>query len=529
MAVQRRGFLGRMGAVGAFAAGALPALEAHGNSVINPDPQHIKRRINGWIVLPNGEDDHNALEWAMSNTPRGGYVRLVRGTYKVGSPVVVADFDGWLIGAGTTKTTVTCSDEFSYEVWDNNGNAGSRPPSFPRVSVNGSLTKTPPTFIQVYRLPVHLGGSRRPSRITIRDIRFRGAMLHDDLWMFGDETLCVNISNVVDWNQPDTRQETVRQDVTIRNVEVDGYKSASFGIFENGCACITVLGSPVTTPNYNGLGVFDGDAIGAKNGGLIDVVPAQGDVTFKDCIFRNCRLGPGVVGYKDGTVRMIGNEIDGCRGNCMQLIDLGNMEVIIRDNDLFCDPFVLPGLLTAGIDNLPSSLGCIVAIQGFTAVYGVASNIQYLALSKPANPDNEPLEPWMPQGPGSAPAPSRFWIINNSCRSSETINTYCFHLVDGSNLAFGQPTLSAVVNGNSCDDSETCISLEHVAQALVTRNDCHAEQFGVELHNSRQVRVRDNDFEFPSGAEQCEIRSLQLGDKLDLSRVRDGAGTCSLQ
>lgn len=84
----------------------------------NPDSAHLFRRGRGWKVLPNGLDDHDNLEWVLRNTDKGGVVRLVSGTYKIGRPVIVPDFDGTLRGAGAAHTTVTCTDEFSYEIWE---------------------------------------------------------------------------------------------------------------------------------------------------------------------------------------------------------------------------------------------------------------------------------------------------------------------------------------------------------------------------------------------------------------------------
>jgi hypothetical protein len=57
------------------------------------------------------------------------------------------------------------------------------------------------------------------------------------------------------------------------------------------------------------------------------------------------------------------------------------------------------------------------------------------------------------------------------CRSSHTPNTYCLHVVDTANLAFRMPSVVASLKGNACEDSQTCISLEHVDQAeLKTMN-----------------------------------------------------------
>src|SRR5262245_38244062 len=97
--ISRRGFLGRVGAVGALVATtASPFANAEdwgGDSI--PDPAHVLRWGTGWKVLPTGHNDHDNLEWALRNTVSGGTVRLVPGTYKIGSPILVPDFDGRLV------------------------------------------------------------------------------------------------------------------------------------------------------------------------------------------------------------------------------------------------------------------------------------------------------------------------------------------------------------------------------------------------------------------------------------------------
>jgi hypothetical protein len=107
--ISRRGFLGRVGAVGALVATTSSTLANaedwggwsnerdwldidHVDSI--PDPAHLLRWGTGWKVLPTGHHDHDNLEWALRNTVSGGTVRLVPGTYKIGSPILVPDFDG---------------------------------------------------------------------------------------------------------------------------------------------------------------------------------------------------------------------------------------------------------------------------------------------------------------------------------------------------------------------------------------------------------------------------------------------------
>jgi hypothetical protein len=89
---------------------------------------------------------------------------------KVGKPVVVADFNGTLAGAGASFTTMTCTDDFNYELWESLGSPGSPPPPFPRVSVNGSTMKTAPVLIQFYKTPLVPGEdpAARANRIEIR-------------------------------------------------------------------------------------------------------------------------------------------------------------------------------------------------------------------------------------------------------------------------------------------------------------------------------------------------------------------------
>ena len=106
-----------------------------------------------------------------------------------------------------------------------------------------------------------------------------------------------------------------------------------------------------------------------------------------------------------------------------------------------------------------------------------------------------------------------------------TPNTYCIHVIDAARLAFGLETVRALVYGNVCEGSETCIALEHVDDGRVVFNACSSQAFGVELHNSHRAIVRNNNFEFPSSG-GCEIRVLELGEKIDFSRVVPGAGIC---
>jgi hypothetical protein len=504
-----------------------------GISFSPPDPDHIIRRARGWKVLPNGYDDHDNLEWALRNTESGGEVRLVNGFYKVGRPIVVADFDGTLAGAGAAFTTMTCTDEFNYELWESLGSPGSPPPPFPRVSVNDSTMKTAPVLIQFYKTPLQPGENpaQRANRIEIRNLRCRSVMIGEP-WALGDEVLCFNIVNSFDYDSPEAEQVTTRQDVEILGVEVDGYRTSAFAPFDVACACITVVGGTILTDNYNLQGSVDGDALGFLNGGLLDVIPAEGNVTFRSCTFRNCRVGPGVVGYHNATIKFENITTDHCRGNCLQLIDLGNSEIHVHDCDLFCDSFLLPPELAGGAVDVPSSLGCFTAVQGMAAVLGYPHNVQWLALAyDPAahqSPETGGLGTWRPRGTTRRPQPSNLVAVDNSCRSSETPNTYCFHLIDLANLGFASPTLLVQMQDNVCQESQTCISLEHVVGGQVFDNQCTSQQYGIELYNSTSTDIRDNQFDFnaPTG---CEIRELAFGDKIDFSRVVPGAGYCLMQ
>jgi hypothetical protein len=536
--ISRRDFIGRMGAAGAIAGSVVASgrFSATAGAQEVPDAAHVFRRGRGWKVLPNGIDDHDNLEWALRNTSNGGVVRLVPGVYKIGRPIVVADFDGTLAGAGAARTTITCTDALNVELWEAPGGGKDRgepkPRPFPRVPVNGSTTRTPPGVLLFYKTPLQPREhpSERANRIAIRNFRCRGSMAGEP-WMFGDEVLCVAIVNSLDWNDPEGAPETTRQDVTISGVEVDGYSTPEFGPFENACACISVLGGLILTSDYDLEGDVDGDAIGPANGGLLGVTPADGDVTIAGCSFRNCRLGPGVVGYRGGTVRLHNNTTDGCRGSCLQVLDASDARVLVRDNDLNCDAFLLPPELAGGATDIPSSLGCVVALQGVGAAIGQPSNVRFGALAfdeaaHAAHPEAGPFGTWRPQGPAAAPRPSEFSIEDNACQSSETPNTYCVHLVDVANLAFGSSTLRAVVRKNACAGSETCVSLEHMERGRVIHNECSSQAFGIELHDSERTWIVGNSFDFPLGGDGCEIRKLALGEKIDLSRVVPGAGVC---
>ena len=559
--ISRRGFLGRAGTIGALAGSGLvttvDAPRAQTDSVDdehwpnaggswapnlsgNPDPAHIRRRPNGWRVRPTGADDRENLQWALRNAGPGEIVRLTRGTFKLSKPVIVPDFNGALIGAGQHRTTITCTDEFSYEVWETSGAAAAGeppPPPFPRVeNLPGAATKSVPLLISFYKTPLQPGEDpeRRANKIVIANLRVRGAM-NGELWMFGDEVVSINIINSIDWHNPEVVQQTTRQDVIVSSVLVDGYRSAAFGPWENACACITVLGGLVLTADYDLSGNSDGDAVGAFNGGLLAVTPAEGDITFRNCTFRNCRVGPGAVGAINSRIVLENNTTDGCRGNCLQAWDVSNCRVIVDGNDLSCDSFILPPIFVNGEENVPSSLGCMVVLQGVIAAIGLPANIKWwgLANDEAAHARDPvlsgPLGTWRPQGPAAVPQfPSQFRITNNQCVSDPSINTYCVHIVDLGTLVTGQSSTRALIRNNVCEGSQTCIGIEHCDSVRVVANECDSLAYGVELHNSAGAFVARNSFEF-AGGPGCELHLLQLGEKIDISRVVPGAGVCAPQ
>ncbi len=519
------------------------AEDDYGNGTLapedNPDSAHLFRRGKGWKVLPNGWDDHDNLEWALRNTDKGGVVRLVSGTYKIGRPVIVPDFDGTLRGVGAAHTTVTCTDEFNYEIWEAPGGGKElgepKPPPFPRPPVDGSTTRSAPALFAFYKTPLQSGEhpDDRANRIKVKNLRCRSAMI-GDLWTFGDEVLCINIINSIDWHNPEAAPATTRQDVAISGVEVDGYSTPEFGPFENACSCITILGGVILTSNYDLDGDVDGDALGSVNGGLLGVTPAEGDVTFDSCTFRNCRFGPGAVGYTGGTMVWKNNTTDGCRANCLQIYEVGDSRVLVKGNDLQCDSFLLPPEMAGGATDVPSSLGCVVVIQGMGAALGYPNNLRWAELAfdpaaHAAHPEAGPIGTWRPQGPQLAPLSSSLRVIGNDCQSSESANTYCFHIIDLVNLAFGVPSVSAIVRGNDCSGSQTCVSLEHADDVEVVRNECSSQAFGIELHNAAGATIARNSFDFTHAVDGCEIQLLSLGEKVDFSRVAPGAGVCRYQ
>jgi hypothetical protein len=536
--ISRRKFVGHVAALGAAAGGL--AITGSARAEANPDPEFIKKAGKGWKVLPSGMDDQPNLEWALRNTAPGRTVRLDAGVYKLGCTVVVPDFDGKLIGAGSDQTTITCTDEYSYEVWESPGGGKDlgepKPQGFPRVPLEGSSTRVWPALLFFYKTPVQNGEDPldRANRIEVRGIRCRGSML-GDYWCFGDEAVLVTIINSMDWHHPESTPATTRQDVMLYDIEVDGYESSEFGPYGTSCACVTVLGGVILTDNFDLEGSVDGDAIGLANGALLGFTPAEGDVTISNCLFRNCRLGPGIVGLSDGKLLMENIVTDNCLNNCLQLVDNSNCNMVVRDNDLFCNSFLLPPEWTiGGATDVPSSLGCVVVIQGMAAALGIPQNVRWLSLAHDeaahaAHPEAGPLGTWRPMGPALAPAASPLKIRDVACRSSETANTYCLHVVDAANLAFGTPTVDVSLKGNACEDSFTCVSLEHIEQGEVKNNECASQAFGVELHNSPNVQIIGNDFSFPPGDPGCEIRELSLGDKIDFSRTLAGAGACSAQ
>jgi len=561
--ISRRRFIGQLGTAGAIVGGLVAPSAIHSRLNLsnnepdgwgdtedqyynnplgpedNPDSAHLLRRGRGWKVLPNGLDDHDNLEWALQNTDKGGVVRLVSGAYKIGRPVIVPNFDGTLRGAGAAHTTVTCTDEFNYEIWEAPGGGKElgelKPPPFPRPLVDGSATRTAPALFAFYKTPLQPDEhpDDRANLIKVKNLRCRSAMI-GELWMFGDEVLCINIINSMDWHHPEAAPATTRQDVVISGVEADGYSTPEFGPFENACACISILGGVILTSNYDLEGEVDGDAVGLANGGLLGVTPAIGDVTFDSCTFRNCRFGPSVVGYTGGKMVWKNNTTDGCRANCLQMYEVGDSRVLVEGNDLHCDSFLLPPEMTGGATDVPSSLGCVVVIQGMGAVLGYPNNLRWAELAfdpaaHAAHPEAGPIGTWRPQGPQLAPLPSSLRVIENNCQSSESANTYCFHIIDLVNLTFGFPSVRAIVRGNDCSGSQTCVSLEHLDDVVVVRNGCSSQAFGIELHNSTGAMVSGNSFDFPDDVDGCEIRSLSLGEKIDFSHVVPGKGVCMHQ
>lgn len=541
--MSRRNFIGRMGTAGA-AAGVGLTLPHQAASAIggpNPDTAKVQPRGSGFRVLPSGGDDSANLEWALCNTQPGGTVRLVKGTFKLGSTVIVPDFNGRLVGEGGKKTTITCTDEYSYEVWEKNGKVGPRPLPFPRRPIDGSATKTAPGLILFYKTPPN---GRDPetlaNRIEIRGVRCRGAMIGSE-WTFGDEVLCFSVINSVDWHNVNEPQEPTRQDFLLADVLVDGYSSPEFGIYENGCACITIIGAPILSDNYDLTGATDGDALGASNGALLGTVPAPGDVTFRNCTFVNCRLGPGVLGHADSDLVFDNVKTRNCRGNCLQIIDNSNCNIVVRDCDLVNDSFILPPELTLGgaETDIPSSLGCVAVFSGFSNGAGIPSNLRFLSLAAdPAaravlpeelRPVAGPIGTWRPQGTATLPAPSRVRIVDSRCKSPGTENSYCIHAIDIAGIAFSQPTLDMRILRNRCIGSQTCVSLEHVQTGVVRDNFCLSLKTGLELYDTGGIRTRDNKYRFRGNAASCEVLSLALGEKIDSYRVVPDAGTCTFE
>ena len=88
--ISRRSFVTNLGVAGAAVGSGwlLPTTDARsqqGPQDSNPDPSHIRPKKGGFRVLPNGVDDHANLEWALRHSAAGGTVRLVAGTYKMGT------------------------------------------------------------------------------------------------------------------------------------------------------------------------------------------------------------------------------------------------------------------------------------------------------------------------------------------------------------------------------------------------------------------------------------------------------------
>jgi hypothetical protein len=418
-----------------------------------------------------------------------------------------------------------------------------KPPPFPRRPVEGSTTLNAPGLIFFFKTPLQSGEdpADRANRIELRDFSMRGSMI-GELWALGDECICISISNTINWHNPGLPLPTTRQDVYISRVDAAGYATEEFGPFGNACACINVLGGLDLTDNYDLTGSVDGDALGLANGGILGVRPTEGDVTFSDCRLENCRLGPAIVGYRDGKLLYEDISTNACRADCIRFFDNSNCTQKVRDCDLNCNSFTLPAeYAPGGIPNQPSSLGCVLAIQGLEAVFGFPQNVRWLTLAFSAearaaaanagHPEAAAWPPgsWRPRGPVTFPTPSTLKVTDNSCVSSETPFTYCCHVYDAVNFVAGAPTISVDMRRNDCQDSETCISLEHINEALVQTNDCASQAYGVELHNSPNAVVTGNSFEFTQADPGCEIRMIVKGQKPDFSHVPPGVGTCSVQ
>ena len=357
--IDRRGFLRRTGAIAAAGLGATALANAQ-DWEPSPDPAHLLRRGRGWKVLPTGHDDHDNLEWALRNTATGGTVRLVPGTYKIGSPILVPDFDGRLVGAGAARTTITCTDEFSYELWEAPGGGKDRneppPPPFPRRPVEGSTTRSAPALISFYKTPLQPGErpERRANRIEIRDIRCRGAM-KGELWAFGDEVLCINIVNSVDWHHPESAPATTRQDVLISGLEVDGYSTPSFGPFENACACVTILGGPILTSNYDLGGDVNGDALGLETADCSASRPRKATSRSDRARSGTAASDPASSVTRTASCSSRISRPTAAAATACRLSTSASRGVSVRGGDLRCDSFILPPELV-GADHYPSTV-----------------------------------------------------------------------------------------------------------------------------------------------------------------------------
>ena len=212
--INRRGFLGRTGAIAAAGLGAAafgdsrPMAARPGGQGRTLSSVSVGSRARILRTCSAGAEAGRCYRRAttITTTSNGRFgtrypvARLASCPVptRSGSPILVPDFDGRLVGAGAARTTITCTES--------SATSFGRPREAARTGTSRHRRRFPagqsrdrrldrPSLINFYKTPLQPGErpERRANRIEIRDIRCRGAM-KGELWAFGDEVLCINVA-----------------------------------------------------------------------------------------------------------------------------------------------------------------------------------------------------------------------------------------------------------------------------------------------------------------------------------------------
>ena len=282
------------------------------------------------------------------------------------------------------------------------------PPPFPRRPFEGSTTRSARVLSTSTDAVATRERRRRANRIEIRDIRCRGAMKGELRWRRGAVHQYRQQRGLAPPGERAGHDAPGRGDI---GLEVDSYSTPSFVLRD----CMPA--SPFWRPDPDVELRFGGrrerrrarprerrtarrHARGRRR--HVQIVHVQ-ELPPRT---RRCRSQEQPLALRENLYRRLPRQLPAdCR--CRQLPGVG-----ARGN-LRCDSFILPPELVGGVTDYPSSLGCVVALQGAFAAVGVPYNVRWHALANDpvahaAHPEAGPLGTWRPLGPAAAPRGSVF-------------------------------------------------------------------------------------------------------------------------